>query len=82
MVNRLYQSKEISDNDEGKLTKVQLSYDEAGHEQWVPVKQVTLEEQKAYLCGLYDRGREQKEKTKKALADKWLQPLGKPRKVV
>ncbi len=43
--------------------------------------QVSTDEQKAYMCELYERCLAQKQKTQQELADKYLQPLGKPRKV-
>lgn len=81
VVNRLYSSKQISEGDEGKLVRVQLSFGEGGKELWVPVKHTTVEEQTGYMCALYDRCRESKKKTKAALAAKWLKPLGTPRKM-
>ena len=51
-MDRLYQSKAISEGDEGKLEAVMLKYDEEGKEQWVPTKKVSYDEQKEYLCGL------------------------------
>ena len=53
--NRLYQTKTISEGDEGKLEAVMLKYDEEGKEQWVPTKKVSYDEQKEYLCELYSR---------------------------
>jgi len=54
-VDRLYQTKAISEGDEGKLEAVMLKYDEEGKEQWVPTKKVSYDEQKEYLCELYNR---------------------------
>ena len=51
-VDRLYQSKAISEGDEGKLEAVILKYDEEGKEQWVPTKEVSYDEEKEYLCEL------------------------------
>lgn len=42
--------------------------------------QVSLDEQKEYMCGLYERCLEAKKKTEAELAAKYLQPLGKPKK--
>ena len=52
---RLYVTKAISEGDEGKLEAVQLKFNEAGKETWVPCKSVTYEENKDYLCELYSR---------------------------
>jgi ribosomal protein S8 len=52
---RLYQTKTISEGDEGKLERVQLKFDENGKEVWTPVKTVSSDEQKEYLCNLYSR---------------------------
>ena len=51
-MDRLYQSKAISEGDEGKLEAVILKYDEEGKEQWVPTKEVSYDEEKEYLCEL------------------------------
>lgn len=60
---------------------VKLVYDEAGKETYVPVKEVTKEENIAYMSQLYERCKETRQKTHETLAAKYLQPLGKPRKV-
>ena len=56
-----------------------LKYSEEGKEQWVPVKSVSQDEQKEYMCELYSRCLEKKKKTEEELAAKYLQPLGKMR---
>jgi hypothetical protein len=43
--------------------------------------QVSVEEQKEYMCTLYERCLESKKKTEEELTAKYLQPLGKARKV-
>lgn len=42
--------------------------------------QVTYDEQKEYMCELYDRCLAKKKKTQEDLAAKYLKPLGQPRK--
>lgn len=80
---RLYQTKGQDEEDLtlNKLEKVQLKFDESGKEQWVPVKKVDPTEQQEYMRALYDRCLESKKKTEEQLAEKYLQPLGKPRKM-
>lgn len=73
----MYQSKAISEGDEGKLEHVQLTFGEGGKEIWAPVKHSSDDEQKTYLCDLYTRCIESKKATEEKLAAKWLQPLGK-----
>lgn len=82
MISRLYQAKsrEEAAAEANKLERVQLRFDEQGREQWVPVKKVSVDDQKEYMVSLYSRCLESRKKTEEALAAKWLQPLGKPRK--
>ena len=41
---------------------------------------MTAEEKTAYMCELYSRCIESKKKTEAELAERYLKPLGKPRK--
>ena len=58
---------------------VKLVY-ENNKETYVPVKEATKEENIEYMSNLYERCKETRQKTQTELAQKYLQPLGKPRK--
>lgn len=80
MISRLYKPKDRAAPDSDKTELMTLRYSENGKESWVPVKTVSNDEQTQYMCQLYSRCAESKKKTQQELADRYLQPLGKPRR--
>ncbi|GLC61277.1 hypothetical protein PLESTB_001738800 [Pleodorina starrii] len=80
MIARLYKPKDRNTNDSDRIQLITLKFGEDGQEQWMPVKQVSAEEQQAYMCQLYQRCLENRKKTQEELAAKYLKPLGAPRK--
>ncbi|KAG2428717.1 hypothetical protein HXX76_011421 [Chlamydomonas incerta] len=80
MITRLYKPKDRSVQDSDRIQLMTLKYTEEGKESWQPVKQVTSEDQQAYMCNLYQRCLDNRKKTQEELAAKYLKPLGQPRK--
>ncbi|GIL72271.1 hypothetical protein Vretimale_429 [Volvox reticuliferus] len=80
MIARLYKPKDRNVSDGDRIQLITLKFGEDGQEQWVPVKTVSVEEQQAYMCELYQRCLDNRKKTKEELAAKYLKPLGPPRK--
>eukprot|EP00198_Chlamydomonas_reinhardtii_P009172 XP_001698509.1 flagellar associated protein [Chlamydomonas reinhardtii] len=80
MITRLYKPKDRSVTDSDRIQLMTLKYTEEGKETWQPVKQVTQEDQQAYMCNLYQRCLDNRKKTQEELAAKYLKPLGQPRK--
>ncbi|KAG2449648.1 hypothetical protein HYH02_005180 [Chlamydomonas schloesseri] len=80
MITRLYKPKDRNMQDSDRIQLMTLKYTEDGKEAWQPVKQVTQEDQQAYMCNLYQRCLDNRKKTQEQLAAKYLKPLGQPRK--
>ncbi|GLI64209.1 hypothetical protein VaNZ11_007401 [Volvox africanus] len=80
MIARLYKPKDRNVSDGDRIQLITLKFGDDGQEQWVPVKTVSVDEQQAYMCELYQRCLDNRKKTKDELAAKYLKPLGPPRK--
>ncbi|GIL45410.1 hypothetical protein Vafri_2661 [Volvox africanus] len=80
MIARLYKPKDRNVSDGDRIQLITLKFGDDGQEQWVPVKTVSVDEQQAYMCELYQRCLDNRKKTKEELAAKYLKPLGPPRK--
>eukprot|EP00775_Hariotina_reticulata_P006611 gene6611-6839_t len=78
MVDRLCVPKHAEDHLPPKLHAVKLAYQD-NKEVMVPVKEVTKDDNIAYMANLYERCQATRTKTQQALAEKYLQPLIKPK---
>lgn len=76
---RLTTQREAPSDVESKLHAMKLVYRE-GKEDYEPWKEVAAEEQVEFMRTLYQRCVDHEKEVRRQLEDKWLQPLGRPRK--